>query len=786
VTQSQSPAGPGESARLLEGVRVVELAIVPSLPVSLAAKLLADLGAEVTVVRPGHGNRESAGSPEQRYLGTLLNEGKRALRAPAGPGRSEDSELTGLIATAEVILAPPALGEGYRGLEYEAVAAVNPDVIYGVATPFSDDQDPRWRSSDLVLQAMGGMLRTTGQPGEPPTKIGVPIGDHLGALYLAIGCLLGLVRERSAGAGRVTVSLVDAVASSLNNFVAEYKGKGHLPEPLGNRHLASSPWNLYPAADGYLVICLITDRQWDQLAELMGRHELVGHADFHGQHNRRPRADQIDEIVTAWSRQHSVQDLLASLSARAIPCAGISSIGQVLGDKTLFDRGLLRASDGADGAEVVGLGPLFRVSESVTSSADPRSAEPVTDTVRADAVRADLVPDGPLAGLRVVEFGVAAAGPVCGRILANLGAEVIKVEPPGGEIGRRVPPTIGSISAVFHLNSNDKRSLCADLTSEQGAQIARRVIDAADVVVENLAPGRLASWGLEFGAIAAAHPGLIWTSVTGFGQGSVGTRVRAYDTVVQAASGVMALTGFPDGLPTKAGISLSDFIGGVTGAFATTAALVARRRAAAAGRRPTSRHLDVAMYDATVWTTLSAWPQYLMYGLGPARNGNLDRDVLWQGLLSCDDGQVALTLRDSADGASLRALMAAGAAPVPIGEGLDGLLPVLTGWAAGLSAARAAELLQSAGLAAGPVLGVIELMADPGMDRRGVITTAQHWLDGEVAVMRVPIQLPGVTARRPRPAPTLGADTTDVLRNVAGYGEQEVAEFLSGPSVIQA
>jgi CoA:oxalate CoA-transferase len=782
---AQLPASAGESARLLDGVRVVELAVVPSLPVSLAGKLLADLGAEVTVLEPAHDGPPEGGPPEdpgQRYLRDLLTEGKRALLMPGEPaGLRGDSELAGAIRAAEIILAPHALGPAHRGLEYEAVAAVNPDVIYGVATPFSDDQDSGWRSSDLVLQAMGGMLRTTGQPGEPPTKIGVPIGDHLGALYLAIGCLLGLVRERPAGAdGQVTVSLVDAVASSLNNFVAEYKGKGHLPEPLGNRHLASSPWNLYQAADGYLCICLITDRQWDQLAELMGHHELVGHADFHGQHNRRPRADQIDEIVTAWSRQHSVRDLLDSLSARAIPCAEISSVGQVLLDKTLFERGLLRTG----GAHGIGLGPLFRVSESVAgeAAAEPGVVPPVAGCRSGESQSQD----GPLAGLRVVEFGVAAAGPVCGRILANLGADVIKVEPPGGEIGRRVPPTIGSISAVFHLNSNDKRSLCADLTTEEGARVARRVIDAADVVVENLAPGRLASWGLDFAAIAAARPGLIWTSVTGFGQGSVGTRVRAYDTVVQAASGVMSLTGFPDGLPTKAGISLSDFIGGVAGAFATTAALVASRRAADAGRRPTARHLDVAMYDATVWTTVSAWPPYLLHGLAPARNGNRDRDELWQGLLDCRDGQVALTLRDSADDASVRALIAASSPSAAIGERLDGLLRALTEWSAGRSVADGARQLQSAGLAAGPVLGVIELMADRGMDRRGVITTAQHWLDGEVAVMRVPIRLSGVAARRPRPAPTLGADTTDVLRDVAGYSAAEIAGFLSGPAVIQA
>jgi crotonobetainyl-CoA:carnitine CoA-transferase CaiB-like acyl-CoA transferase len=768
-----------ESARLLAGVTVVEFAIEANYSRSLTSKLFADLGADVTVVRLDEPVKEvevpdlSAPEQEWKYLLDLIGEGKRTVTLPGS------DELAELVRGADIVLAPDAATAIGHGLDYESLAAISPTLVYGVATAFGDeDGADSWLSSDLVLQAMGGMLSTTGQPGEGPTKVGGRIAEHLGALYLGIGCVTGLIRRRRTGTGRkVSISLVEALASSLNNFVAEYRGKGHLPAPLGNRHLASSPWNTYKTSDGYVIICLITDRQWDTLAELMGHPELVGNPDFHGQQNRRPRADEIDALVTAWTETRTIADILAVLSERGVPCGDIRSTDEVLADETLVSRGMLsRAESGG-----IHLGPLVRVFRSVSAALD---AAPV-EADAFDALHASDPDIRPLAGLRVVEVGVAAAGPVCGRILANLGADVIKIEPAGGEIGRRVPPAIGSTSAVFQLNSNDKRSLCVDLTNDPGRTIAQRVIGTADVVVENMAPGRLVSWGLGFDEFATSNPGIIYTSVTGFGQGSTGMRLRAYDTVVQAASGLMSLTGQPGGIPTKAGISLSDFYGGVSGAFATIVALAARQSDRANAAPARSLHLDVAMHDVTFWTTMSSWPQFLLHGERPERRGNLDRFAFWQGVLTCDDGQIALTLHDIRDAKSLGQLVGS-SAQLPV-EGLgDEVIAALTGWAAKHSVISAVELLRSIPLAAGPVRSVIDLVEDKGLNARGVIAQSIHAVDGLVPVMNAPIYLSDVVVRVPRPSPILGEHTKDVLLNIANYSPAEVDELLLHPSVTQA
>jgi crotonobetainyl-CoA:carnitine CoA-transferase CaiB-like acyl-CoA transferase len=706
---------------MLSGLRVVELETGPSRVTSLTGKLLADAGARVVVVRDTGGTREAA-----------LDHGK-------GIGTETD------VAEADIVLAPPA-HDGYA-----AVAAVNPTAVYGVADAFGDGT----RASDFVLQAVGGMLSTTGQPGEPPTRVGVRVGDHLGALYLAVGVLAGHAHRQRTGRGcRVDVTLTDALVSSLNNFVAEYTGKGHLPPPLGNRHLASSPWNLYHAADGDVVICLITDRQWDSLAAIMGHDDLVGRPEFHGQHNRRPRADEIDALVSAWTRDRAVADILAVLSPRGIPCGDIAHLDEVLADPSLYEWGLLRRTD--DGGLTTG--PLLRVARAVEGA----EAAPEPRGLPVDARR-------PLEGIRVVEIGVAAAGPVGGRILANLGADVIKVEPAKGEVGRRVPPVVGTTSAVFHLNNSDKRSVCVDLTDGPGAEITRRLIAHADVLQENLAPGRLPSWGLDFDELARENPDLIWTSVTGFGQEATGRRLRAYDTVVQAASGLMSVTGFPDGIPTKAGISLSDFFGGLSGAFATMVALTARDLDRSAGRPPTARHIDVSMYATTVWTTLASWPRVLRDGERPGRTGNDHPDVRWQGLLTCVDGAVAVTLHDAADERAAAAVT----------DDLDR-------WAAGRSVVEVVDRLRAAGLAVGPLRSVVDLLADDGLRARGVLTSATHPFDGDVAVMGTPIRFSDLPTHVPHPAPVLGGDTATVLREVAGYDDAELAEALAHPTVVQA
>jgi crotonobetainyl-CoA:carnitine CoA-transferase CaiB-like acyl-CoA transferase len=193
-----------------------------------------------------------------------------------------------------------------------------------------------------------------------------------------------------------------------------------------------------------------------------------------------------------------------------------------------------------------------------------------------------------------------------------------------------------------------------------------------------------------------------------------------------------------------------------------------------------ARQLDVSMHATTVWTTMAAWPSVLLGGRPLQRTGNLDRYERWQGIVECRDGAIAVTVHDDADERAARKVTS------DLGTEPSDIASTLERWAANQSAAAAVATLRAAGVAAGPLRGVIDLMADTGLRSRAVLTTSRHCADGDVAVMAAPITFSDVATRTPLPAPVLGGDTTAVLRERAGYSDVEVAELLSSNTILQA
>jgi CoA:oxalate CoA-transferase len=201
------------------------------------------------------------------------------------------------------------------------------------------------------------------------------------------------------------------------------------------------------------------------------------------------------------------------------------------------------------------------------------------------------VTEGPLRGIRVVELGKMISAPYCGRLLADLGAEVIKVEAPHGDETRHIPPWYNEAGSTFRLLNRNKRSVALDLKSPAGAEHFRGLVRRSDVLVENLRPGALDRLGLGPVSFLQEDPALIVLSISGFGQYGPWTQKPAYDIVAQAMSGLMAVTGAESGDPVRVGVSVGDVLPGVLGAFAVSSALVRQRAARQGG------HIDLAMLD---------------------------------------------------------------------------------------------------------------------------------------------------------------------------------------------
>src|SRR5512141_911819 len=242
----------------------------------------------------------------------------------------------------------------------------------------------------------------------------------------------------------------------------------------------------------------------------------------------------------------------------------------------------------------------------------------------------------PLAGVRVVEFCSTAAGPFCAMLLADMGAEVIKVEPPEGDALRQWPPITDGYSENFASLNRNKKSVALDLKDPGCAEIARRLILDCDVVVENNRPGVMDRLGLGYARLAKLKPSLVYCSISAYGQSGPRATEGGFDLAIQAASGVMSVTGEPEGAPVKCGVPIADFTSGLYGAYAIAAAL-ANVRAGASGV-----HIDVPMFGCTLAVAALQTSEYFGTGRNPRKLGSAHpRNAPYQAFRS-QDGYFAI------------------------------------------------------------------------------------------------------------------------------------------------
>jgi crotonobetainyl-CoA:carnitine CoA-transferase CaiB-like acyl-CoA transferase len=238
---------------------------------------------------------------------------------------------------------------------------------------------------------------------------------------------------------------------------------------------------------------------------------------------------------------------------------------------------------------------------------------------------------GPLDDIRVIEFCQVAAGPFCGMLLADMGADVIKVESPGGDTLRAWPPITDGMSENFVSVNRNKRSVVLDLKSPDGIEAARRLVRGADVMVENFRPGVLARLGLDYNTLAADHPDLVYCSISAYGQTGPRATEGGFDLTVQAMSGIMSVTGEAGGAPVKCGVPLSDFSAGLYGAYAVLAAIIDVRRG-----RP-GRHIDVSMLGASLGIAALQTSEFFGTGRDPVKLGSAHpRNAPYQAFRAAD------------------------------------------------------------------------------------------------------------------------------------------------------
>ncbi len=389
---------------------------------------------------------------------------------------------------------------------------------------------------------------------------------------------------------------------------------------------------------------------------------------------------------------------------------------------------------------------------------------------------------GPLSALRVLDFTQFLSGPYATQIIGDLGADVIKIESAEGEMTRRLPPYfVGSESAYYLSVNRSKRSLAIDLKSKAGRNVAQQLALKCDVVVENFRPGVLRKLGLSYADIAAENPGIIWCSISGFGQDGPYRDRPAYDMIVQAMSGGMSLTGEKEGAPVRSGVPLGDIAAGMYGVIGILAALAERQHT---GK---GKLIDVSMLDCQIAMLSYQAAYYLASGNVPARQGSGHDSIPTYRSFTCGDGiDVAITANTERMWVNLCGVL--GRPELTADERFVtnerryshrvALWDILEPTFREKPAVEWADLLVAAEVPAAVVNTLDRSLNDPHVLHRNMVLALRGPAGEKLRVAGNPLKFAGENEPAYRYPPPLGVDTQDVLQSVLGFSQDQIAGLV--------
>jgi crotonobetainyl-CoA:carnitine CoA-transferase CaiB-like acyl-CoA transferase len=782
---------------LLTGLRVLDLADQSG---ALAGRLLAGLGADVVLLEPPGGSAlrtippllENVRTPERSLFFWFYAAGKRSV--VCDPATADGAALLDDLAGRADVL----IDTGPPGATV-AVRARHPRLIVASITPFGQSGPYRdWHASDLVAQAVGGMLAVSGHADGPPLhSLGLQ-AYHQAGVFAAIGIMAALRSREQTGRGQhIDVSLQAAVAGSLEHVAGLFHQSGLVARRQGTLHWTRF-FRLGRCKDGWIMHCTLGD--WTSLIEWVKADGFGAEIDDPALEEpmaRQKQAERIFPVLDAWAARYTVAELYEGAQLRRIPYAAVHAPEALLADPHLAERRFFVPVEHPDlGRTVRFPGVPFRIDDLHWHiTAPPRLDADREAVVGSWVAREPARPrpsgspaDPPLTGVRVLDFTWVVAGPVATRILADLGADVIKVERRNAvDFGDRR----GGLSGTL---MRGKRSVVLNLGDPRGVALARRLALASDVVIDNFSARVMSNLGLDHATLRTARPDLICARMTGYGLTGPDRDKVSYGPTLQALTGYTLLMGEPGRPPAGFGYSYSDLAAGNFGALAVLLALWHRRRTG------TGVSIDLAQQEAVASLLGPLLLQRAVAGGVSTAVGNASQEAPGapHGVYPCagDDRWIAITVFGDDDWA--RFVRAADGPPWgrdPRFATHDGryahaaeLDRHIAAWTRTLEADVAMERLQAAGLAAGRVANAAELCAgDPQLAARG------HFVDvptpeGTTVRLDGPAFLLSETPAAVRgPGPLLGEHSDAVLAEVLGLDREEIAALhaegvVAGPT----
>ena len=799
-------AQPPSTAQALEGVKVLELAGAEG---EYCGKLLADFGAEVIKLEPPGGSPsrreppflDDRPGPDRSLPFLYFNANKKSVTADLDTETGRE-RVRRLARVADVVVESampgtlPAMGLGYPDLR-----ALNPRLVYASVTAFGQTGPySGYRWSALTAFAMGGLMYVSGKPSAPPVNAPGAQAFLVGSAHAALAILMALWRVRPGGAGQhIDVSMMDCLAA-MENLVSRSASTGVHPRRDGTQHRFATPGTIYRCSDGFVHI-FVTNSQpgaWGRFVDWLGRPGALAADEFDDPVYRRAHVAEVDRVVSGILASLPKENVYEELQARHIPCAPVNTPLDFVHDPHIRSRGFVIDTVHPR------LGPMefpgrayktacwrFRHHAPAVGEHDRElfgGERPARDDLRKDgpvnaASVASASPLGslPLTGIRVADFTHMVAGPYGTMQLAWFGAEVIKIESRARPDTWRIREGNKDVEASlpFADHNRNKLSVTANLKTEEGRDVARRIIARSDVVVENFSVGVMDRLGLGYEELRALRPDIIMIRLQGLGTTGPRKNYVTWGPSLMPFSGMTWLWNHPDGgAPVGSQTSYPDYIVSVHMAFALMAALHHR---ANTGQ---GQLIDIAQGEVTASLIGPALLDALVNGRASAPVGNRGHAGAPHGCYPCrgEDAWCTITVTDDEEWQRFRAA-------VGNPEGFDeprfataagrcanaaALNERVSEWTRQRAPRDIMETLQRHGVTAAMVCDGGTLVNDPHLRARGSVVAHEHPRQGRLTLPGIVAKFSETPGEIRRHAPLLGQDTQAVLSGLLEMTDEEI------------
>ena len=773
----------------LKGIKVLDLS--EGIPGPFCAKLLADLGADtIKVERPDNGDISRSFGPfpddephlEKSASFFYLNTGKRSIVLDiTSPG--EQGTLESLVQQHDVVIGCERLASA--GVGYDEIRSWNPNAIFTSVTGFGDDGPyAEFETSHLINCAMSGWAQMCGVPEREPIQAGGSTPEMLTGAYGATATLLAVLGRSRHGAGDyIEVSLHQATICGGQILSLFYEYRDLIPSRYSSLGAAAGGCYMLPTEEGYLGLNALTLDQWHLLCRFMGREDIATNPDYEDINWARPdeRLEEIREIFRAALTGRSATEIFHEAQAARVPFGLVPDLAALSELPPHVERAFFQEIEHpVCGTVRVPSVPFKSTATAIQINRPPLLGEhtqeildELPESKPSSGSNSDEPNPLPLKGLRVLDLSMYFAGPSLAQILADAGADVIKIESiqhidgwrrAGGQGPDGLPTW--EVSPYFNWINRNKRDVTLNLKDPRGAEVVKKLARDADILLENYTPRVMESFGLGYDQLRKINERLIMISLSGFGADVSWRDYVAFGMSTEQMSGVCHLTGYEDGEPLFTGTTGGDLLAGVMGTVDVLAALWQREQTGV------GQYLDFSQIEACNMYVGDAMTGWFLAQRDPGRRGNYHPQYALQGTYPCrDGGWIAISCKTKAQFEQL--CTAAG-----IDAQDANLETTLSSWSCAQDKIELMQDLQSAGIPAGAVMNGRDLFHDPHLKARGACLAQDRPGLGVLHYPNQPYRMNRTVMPPDTRAPLLGEHIEEVLGEEAGLSSDEIIELV--------